>query len=112
MKGKAPTNKELAARLRKMADITRNEQVEHILRLSADRLEKKGHTQNEQRAAVLYTVLDSKRGDQCIAFELPGKECAERMGITYNAFMAAIRRGSNRWTIQKRFADEKYPEEL
>lgn len=106
------TNRELSRKLRKMADMTQNEQVERVLRQSADRLEKRGHQQNEQRAAVLYTVYDSKNGDKCIAFDLPGKECAERMGITYNAFMVAIRRGSKKWIINKRFADEKYQEEL
>ena len=109
---KAPTNKELARTLRKMADTTKNEKAQHVLRMSADRLERRGHQQNEQRAAVLYSVWDSRYADKCIAFDLPGKECAERMGISYNAFMAAIRRGSEKWIIQKRFSDEKLPEEM
>ena len=101
-----PTNKKLAQDLRKIAGSANNDKVKHVLMLAADRLEKPGHKQTQNRAAVLYSVWDN-RTDQCIAFELPGKECAEQMGIEYNSFMIAIARGSDRWTIEKRFADEK-----
>ena len=102
----ALSNKELARRLRIIAGKAQDERVKKTLTLSADRLEKQGHMQAKGRSIVLYTVYDNRHGDLCIAFERPGKECAELMGITYNSFMCVIHRGSKKWTILKRFADE------
>lgn len=102
----ALSNKELARRLRIIAGKAVDGKVKNTLNLSADRLEKQGHIPTKGRSLVLYTVYDNRHGDLCIAFERPGKECAELMGITYNSFMCAIQRGSKKWTIKKRFADE------
>ena len=99
------TNKELAKQLREIADVgIVNYKQNGILRQAADRLEKPGHRRDRKKSTVLYTVWDN-RTDKCIAFDLSGKECAERMGIEYNSFMVAIARGSDRWTIEKRFVD-------
>ena len=102
------TNKELARKLRIMARSAKNEQVRHVLIESADRLEKPGHKQTKKRAIVLYSVWDN-RTDKLIAMDLPEKECLDLMGIGHAGFMKAIRTGSKRWKIEKRFADE--PEE-
>lgn len=99
------TNKELARKLRIMARAAKNENVRHILLESADRLEKPGHKQTPKRAAVLYSVWDN-RTDKLIAMDLPEKDCLELMKIGHAGFMKAIRTGSQRWKIEKRFADE------
>lgn len=101
-----PTNKKLAQDLRKIAEATLNEKVKRILMQSAERLEKPGHMQTTKRASVLYSVWDN-RTDKLIAMDLPEKECLKRMKIGHAGFMKAIREGSGRWTIEKRFADEK-----
>ena len=102
------TNKELARKLRILARSAKNEQVRNVLVESADRLEKPGHKQTKKRAIVLYSVWDN-RTDKLIAMDLPEKECLDLMGIGHAGFMKAIRTGSKRWKIEKRFADE--PEE-
>ena len=100
-----PSNKELARRLRIMAKTAQKETVRKTLVLSADRLEKPGHKQTEKRASVLYSVWNN-RTDRLIAVDLPEKDCLELMGIGHAAFMKAIRTGSMKWRIEKRFADE------
>lgn len=100
-----PSNKELARRLRIMAGTTQKETVRKTLMMSADRLEKPGHKQTEKRAAVLYSVWDN-RTDKLIALDLPEKDCLAQMNISHAGFMKAIRTGSKRWKIEKRFADE------
>ena len=100
-----PSNKELARRLRIMARAAQKENVRKTLVLSADRLEKPGHKQTEKRASVLYSVWNN-RTDRLIAVDLPEKDCLELMGIGHAAFMKAIRTGSMKWRIEKRFADE------
>ena len=102
------TNKELARKLRIIARSAKNEQIRHILLESADRLEKPGHKRTKKRASVLYSVWDN-RTDRLIAMDLPEKDCLEVMKIGHACFMKAIRTGSKRWKIEKRFADE--PEE-
>lgn len=105
------TNKQIAEQLRTIADIgIVNYKQNDLLRLAADRLEKPGHRQTEKRATVLYTVWDN-RTDQLIALDEPESTCLELMKISHAGFMAAIRRGSYRWKIEKRFADEEEPEE-
>lgn len=99
------TNKELARKLRIMARSAKNEQIRSILIESADRLEKPGHKQTAKKAVVLYSVWDN-RTDKLIAMDLPEKDCLERMKIGHAGFMKAIRTGSKRWKIEKRFADE------
>ena len=108
-----PTNKELARKLRKIAMKTTQENVRKVLNQSADRLEKPGHKQTAEKAAVLYSVWDIRKGqnDRLIAFDQPEKECREAMGISHSGFMAALRRGSYKWRIEKRFADEETDEE-
>ena len=100
-----PSNKELARRLRIMAKTAQKDTVRKTLVLSADRLEKPGHKQTEKRASVLYSVWNN-RTDRLIAVDLPEKDCLELMGIGHAAFMKAIRTGSMKWRIEKRFADE------
>ena len=100
-----PSNKELARRLRIMARTAQKDTVRTTLVLSADRLEKPGHKQTKKRAAVLYSVWDN-RTDRLIAVDLPEKDCLEMMKISHAGFMKAIRTGSRRWKIEKRFADE------
>lgn len=99
------TNKELARKLRRIARASSNKTVTDILLQSADRLEKSGHKQTKKRAAVLYSVWNNKE-DKLIGIDLPEKECLERMKISHAAFMKAIRTGSKKWKIEKRFADE------
>jgi len=99
------TNKELASKLRAMARSAKNENVRRILTESANRLEKPGHKQTPKKAAVLYSVWDN-RTDKLIAIDLPEKDCLELMKIGHAGFMKAIREGSKRWKIEKRFADE------
>jgi len=99
------TNRDLARKLRIIAKAVDKEQIRSVLLESADRLEKPGHKQKKKRAVVLYSVWDN-RTDQLVAVDLPAKDCIEMMGIGYSGFMAAIRRGSMRWRIEKRFADE------
>lgn len=100
------SNKELARRLRVFASVTKKGNVRDTLLQAADRLEKPGHKQTKKRAAVLYSVWDN-RTDKLIAMELPEKDCLEMMKIGHAAFMKAIREGSRRWKIEKRFADEE-----
>ena len=105
-----PTNKELARRLRIMARTANKENVRKTLLQSADRLEKPGHkmTVTNKRAACLYSVWDN-RTDKLLCVDLTEKECLEIMGIGHAGFLAAIRRGSGKLRIEKRFADD--PEE-
>lgn len=105
-----PTNKELANQLRIMARSAKNTKVKKILLQSADRLEKPGHkmTVTNKRAACLYSVWNN-RTDQLVCVDLTEKECLEIMGIGHAGFLAAIRRGSGKWKIEKRFVDD--PEE-
>lgn len=105
-----PTNKQLARQLRIIAKSTNKDSVRKVLLQSADRLEKPGHkmTVTNKRAACLYSVWNN-RTDQLVCVDLPEKECLEIMGIGHAGFLAAIRRGSGKWRIVKRFADE--PEE-
>ena len=100
-----PSNKELAKKLRAIAKSATNEKVKKILLMAADRLVKSGHLQNRQRAVCLYTVW-RKQDDTLVCFDLPEKECLKVMEIGHAGFMAAMRRGSRKWEIQKRFADE------
>lgn len=100
------SNKELARRLRIIAGKTDIENVKKTLLQSADRLEKPGHKQTPKKATVLYSVWDN-RTDKLIALDLPEKDCLEMMKISHAGFMKAIRTGSRRWKIEKRFADEK-----
>ena len=100
-----PSNKALARRLRIIAESTQKEPIRKTLMMAADRLEKPGHKQTEKRAAVLYSVWDN-RTDKLIALDLPEKDCLNLMKIGHAAFMKAIRTGSKRWKIEKRFADE------
>lgn len=100
-----PSNKELSKKLRIIAKNTTNEKVRKILQLAADRLQKPGHPHNKQGAVCLYSVW-RKSDDQLIAFELPEKECLRIMEIGHAGFMAALRRGSGKWEIHKKFADE------
>ncbi len=99
------TNKELARKLRIIARSAKNEQVVHILIESACRLEKPGHKQTPKKATVLYSVWDY-RTEKLIAVDLPEKDCLDLMKIGHAGFMKAIRTGSKRWKIEKRFADE------
>ncbi len=108
--GGPPSNKELARKLRILAKSTGNKTVKDVLCQSADRLEKPGHKQTPKRAAVLYSVWDN-RTDKLIAMDLPEKDCLELMKIGHAGFMKAIRTGSKRWRIEKRFADENISEE-
>lgn len=103
--GGPPSNKELARKLRILAKSTGNKAVKDVLCQSADRLEKPGHKQTPKRAAVLYSVWNNKE-DNLIGIDLPEKECLDRMKISHAAFMKAIRTGSKKWKIEKRFADE------
>ena len=105
-----PSNKELARRLRIMAGTAQKETIRKTLMMSADRLEKPGHKQTQKRAAVLYSVWDN-RTDKLIAVDLSEKDCLELMKIGHAGFMKAIRTGSKRWRIEKRFADEIISEE-
>lgn len=100
-----PSNKELSKKLRIIARSTTNEKVKKILLMAADRLQKPGHPHNKQNAAVLYSVW-RKKDDKLVCFDLPEKECLKIMEIGHAGFMAAMRRGSGKWEIQKRFADE------
>ncbi len=102
------TSRELARKLRIMARNTRNEAARAVLLQSADRLEKPGHKRTKKRATVLYSVWRNKT-DELVAFELSENECLERMKVGHAAFMKILRVGSNKWRIEKRFADE--PEE-
>lgn len=103
-----PTNKELAKQLRIMARSAKNTKVKKILLQSADRLEKPGHKLNEKNVTCLYSVWDN-RTDRLLCVDLTEKECLEIMGIGHAGFLAAIRRGSGKWKIEKRFVDD--PEE-
>lgn len=100
-----PSNKELAKKLRIIARSTTNEKVKKILLMAADRLQKPGHPHNKQNAVCLYSVW-RKKDDKLVCFDLPEKECLKIMEIGHAGFMAAMRRGSGKWEIQKRFADE------
>jgi len=100
-----PSNKELSKKLRIIAKSTTNEKVKKILLMAADRLQKPGHLQNKQNAVCLYSVW-RKKDDKLVCFDLPEKECLKIMEIGHAGFMAAMRRGSRKWEIQKRFADE------
>lgn len=103
-----PTNRELAKKLRIIANSTSNENVKRVLKVAADRLDRDGHKQYNVRgkkATTLYTVWDN-RTDQLIAVDLPEKECLKIMKIGHAGFMAALRRDQKRWKIEKRFADE------
>jgi hypothetical protein len=103
----APTNAELIRRLRVIAKTAQKETVKRTLLLAADRLEKPGHKQvSEKRTVVLYSVWDN-RTDTLVALDEKGERCAELMDISYNGFLKAIREGSARWKIEKRFADEQ-----
>ena len=103
-----PTNKDLAKQLRIMARQAKNTKVKTILLQSADRLEKPGHKHNEKNVTCLYSVWDN-RTDRLLCVDLTEKECLEIMGIGHAGFLAAIRRGSGKWKIEKRFVDD--PEE-
>lgn len=105
-----PTNKQLARSLRIIARSAKSENVQKVLLQSADRLEKPGHkmTLTNKRAACLYSVWDN-RTDKLVCVDLTEKECLEIMGIGHAGFLAAIRRGSGKWKIEKRFVDD--PEE-
>ena len=100
-----PTNKELARRLRILARTANKENVRKTLLQSADRLEKPGHKHNEKNVACLYSVWNN-RTDQLVCVDLPEKDCLEIMGIGHAGFLAAIRRGSGKWRIEKRFVDD------
>ena len=100
-----PSNKELSKKLRIIAKSTTNEKVKKILLMAADRLQKPGHSHNKQNAVCLYSVW-RKKDDKLVCFDLPEKECLKIMEIGHAGFMAAMRRGSWKWEIQKRFADE------
>ena len=103
-----PSNKELAKKLRIIARSAANEKVKKILLQSADRLEKPGHKMNRKHAVCLYSVWNLHT-DQLVCVDLSEKECREIMGIGHAGFLAAIRRGSGKWKIEKKFADD--PEE-
>ena len=100
-----PTNKELARRLRIMARTANKENVRKTLLQSADRLEKPGHKHNKKNVSCLYSVWDN-RTDKLLCVDLTEKECLEIMGICHAGFLAAIRRGSGKWRIEKRFVDD------
>ena len=100
-----PTNKELARRLRIMARTANKENVRKTLLQSADRLEKPGHKHNKKNVSCLYSVWDN-RTDKLLCVDLTEKECLEIMGIGHAGFLAAIRRGSGKWRIEKRFVDD------
>lgn len=99
------TNQAIAKELRRIAEegITEDWQRK-LLEEAAGRIERKGHRKSKQGHTVLYTVWDN-RTDKCIAIDLPGKQCAEIMGIEYNSFLVAMMRGSDKWTIEKRLFD-------
>ena len=103
-----PTNGELAKRLRIIASSTANEKVKHVLEVAANRLDKDGHKQYNvrgQKVTFLYTVWDN-RTDQIVAVDLPEKDCLEIMKISHNGFYKVLRGFSNRWKIEKKFAEE------
>lgn len=105
-----PSNKELARKLRILAKSATNEKVKKVLLQAADRLQKPGHPHNDQNAICLYSVW-RKKDDKLVCFELPEKECLKIMEIGHAGFMAALRRGSGKWEIHKKFADED-PEDV
>lgn len=66
----------------------------------------KGHRRDSDRKMVRYTVWNNDT-DQLIALDASGPDCAEAMGMTYASFLSIVSRGkSQKWTIEKAFADE------
>ena len=100
-----PTNKQLARQLRSFARSAKSEKVQRVLLQSADRLEKPGHKKNKKGAICLYSVWNNQT-DKIVCADLPEKECLKIMGIGHAGFLAAIRRKSKKWTIEKRFVDD------